>query len=295
MAYITDYSERGDLATPPVTLWSRRLPGRIVTLELQGQQSKMAEKMESGGFFVVKHMRLIERIMGVGKVVGRIGGPDRLIHKLNANSPNEELERLLQYVRSSISDCLLTAPHFRRKKQWEEGNPTTAKRTEGFTTIAHVLKSRELVDKFRIRAHVVGTFPLRLEDCVVRRCKSCSEEVPTSTDACLACMASDGEAPEWESMFHLFLRLQDEHGHAQITVAVDQNSSILNGLTPDDVIGASGSAEMVRERLADYVGNIEAVQTANSQGRTLATKVLWYVQEEEEDGDGDRVIVYGLA
>ena len=36
-------------------------------------------------------------------------------------------------------------------------------------------------------------------------------------------MTSDGEAPEWESMFHLFLRLQDEHGHAQITVAVDQN------------------------------------------------------------------------
>ena len=102
IAYITDYTERGDLATPPIALWSGRLPGRIVTLELQGQQSKMAEKMDKGGFFVVKHMRLIERIMGVGKVVGRIGGPDRLIHKLNANSPNEELERLLEYVRSSF-------------------------------------------------------------------------------------------------------------------------------------------------------------------------------------------------
>jgi hypothetical protein len=98
--YITDYTERGDLATLPTALWNRGLSGRIVTLELQGQQSKMAQKMDTGGFFVVKHMRLIERIMGVGKVVGRIGGPDRLIHKLNASSPNEELIRLLEYVLS---------------------------------------------------------------------------------------------------------------------------------------------------------------------------------------------------
>jgi len=69
-----------------------------VTLELQGHQSKMADKVETGAFFSVKHMRLIERIMGVGKVVGRIGGPDRLIHKLNANHPNKELTNLLECV-----------------------------------------------------------------------------------------------------------------------------------------------------------------------------------------------------
>ena len=82
-----------------------------------------------------------------------------------------------------------------------------------------------------------------------------------------------------------------------------EQSSVLNGLTPDDVIGASGSAEMVRERLADYIGNLEAVQAASSQGRTLATKVpvreftieSWYVEEEEEEGDGRGVIAYGLA
>jgi hypothetical protein len=98
LLYITDHTERSDLATPPTALWSRGLPGRIVTLELQGQQSKMADKVEAGAFFTVKHMRLIERIMGVGKVVGRIGGPDRLIHKLNANNPNEELINLLECV-----------------------------------------------------------------------------------------------------------------------------------------------------------------------------------------------------
>jgi hypothetical protein len=83
-----------------MTLWSRGLEGRIVTLELQGQQSRIANKMEAGSFFTVKHMRLIERGMGISKVVGRIGGPDRLIHKLNANYPNEELEKLLECVGS---------------------------------------------------------------------------------------------------------------------------------------------------------------------------------------------------
>jgi len=98
MLYITDFTERSDLATPPTALWSRELQGRIVTLELQGQQSRMADKMESGGFFTVKHMRLLERHTGGGRVVGRIGGPDRLIHKLNANNPNNELEDLLECV-----------------------------------------------------------------------------------------------------------------------------------------------------------------------------------------------------
>lgn len=92
--YVTDYTERSDLAFPPAALWSREFEGRVVTLELQGPQSKMADKVDIGAFFNVKHMRLIERVTGVGRVVGRIGGPDRLIHKLNANNPNEELEQL---------------------------------------------------------------------------------------------------------------------------------------------------------------------------------------------------------
>jgi hypothetical protein len=110
--YITDYTERNDLATPPAVLWSRGLPGRIVTLELHGAQSKMADKMEIGAFFTVKHMRLIKRITSGCQVVGRIGGSDRLIHKLNANNPNEELENLLECVRYIIFitaiGCILT-------------------------------------------------------------------------------------------------------------------------------------------------------------------------------------------
>ena len=102
MLYITDFTERSDLATPPTALWTRGLEGRIVTLELQGQQSKMADKMEIGAFFTVKHMRLVERHTGGRRLVGRIGGPDRLIHKLNAIIPNEELENMLECVRSLI-------------------------------------------------------------------------------------------------------------------------------------------------------------------------------------------------
>ena len=55
--------------------------------------------------------------------------------------------------------------------------------------------------------------------------------------------------------------------------------------------------QKVRERLAKYIGNLEAVQGANSQGRTLEAEVpvreftieSWYV-EDSDDG----VIAYGL-
>jgi hypothetical protein len=158
--------------------WSRGIEGRIVTLELQGQQSKMADKMETGSFFTVKHMRLIERVMGIRRIVGRIGGPDRLIYKLNVNNPNEELEKLLECVKSVILVGVLglfTVPYSRRRNQWK-GETRTARRNEGFTTIARVLKSEKRVDKFRVRARVVGTYPLQLEGCVVRSCTSCSEQ-----------------------------------------------------------------------------------------------------------------------
>jgi len=42
--------------------------------------------------------------------------------------------------------------------------------------------------------------------------------LPSDTDTCTVCMT-----PDCENVFHLFLRLQDEHGHAQITAAIDQN------------------------------------------------------------------------
>lgn len=150
-----------------------------MTVELQGQQSRMADKMETGAFFTIKHLRLIKRITGVGKVVGKIGGPDRLIHKLNANNPNEELEKLLECVRLKVLNCIFNrAKHYRRRKKWrwKEEEAETARRPESFTTIARILQSGKRVDKFNVRARVIGTFPLRLEDCIIRCCKHCSEQ-----------------------------------------------------------------------------------------------------------------------
>ena len=66
---------------------------------------------------------------------------------------------------------------------------------------------------------------------------------------------------------------------------------------PDDVMGPSGTTQKVRERLAEYIGNLEAVQAANSQGRTLKAEVpvreytieSWNVEDYERS-----VIAYGL-
>jgi len=74
-------------------------------------------------------------------------------------------------------------------------------------------------------------------------------------------------------------------------------SGILSGVMPDDVMGPSGTTQKVRERLAEYIGNLEAVQAANSQGRTLKAEVpvreytieSWNVEDYERS-----VIAYGL-
>lgn len=63
---------------------------------------------------------------------------------------------------------------------------------------------------------------------------------------------------------------------------------------PDDVMGPSSTTQKIRERLAGYIGNLEAVQAAKSQGRTLEAKVSvreftiesWYVEDDD--------IAYGL-
>ena len=52
--------------------------------------------------------------------------------------------------------------------------------------------------------------------------------LPAGTDTCTPCTALDGATSECENVFHLFLRLQDERGQAQITVTVDQNVSSLH-------------------------------------------------------------------
>ncbi len=77
-----------------------------------------------------------------------------------------------------------------------------------------------------------------------------------------------------------------------------EQSSLLKGLSPDDVVGPSGGMAIVRERLADYIGNLEAVQAASSMGRTLAASVpvheftieSWQVEDDETG-----VIAYGLV
>ena len=77
-----------------------------------------------------------------------------------------------------------------------------------------------------------------------------------------------------------------------------EQSSLLRGLSPDDAVSESGGGSAkVRERLAGYIGNLEAVQAANSQGRTVAADVpvrefsieSWRVEDDEG------VIAYGLA
>ena len=73
---------------------------------------------------------------------------------------------------------------------------------------------------------------------------------------------------------------------------------MLRGLSPDDVVAASGGTAKICERLGDYIGNLEAVQAANSLGKTIAVDVpvreftieSWQVEDDETGA-----IAYGLV
>lgn len=76
-----------------------------------------------------------------------------------------------------------------------------------------------------------------------------------------------------------------------------EQSSLLRGVSPDDAVGESGGSAKVRERLAGYIGNLEAVQAANSKGRTLVADVPvreFSIESWQVEGD-EGVIAYGLA
>ena len=103
--YVTDYTCRPDLCPIPPAAWSRGLEGRIVKVMLYDQQCHMAEKVDLGGFYTIRNLRLKKSPTGNG-VQGRLGGSERLIDKLKTrDTVNEGLQALFSWVVMLIYDC----------------------------------------------------------------------------------------------------------------------------------------------------------------------------------------------
>lgn len=97
--YVTDYTSRDDLVPVAFTVpRALQLQDRIVKIALHDDQAETAKQLEGGDFVAIRNLRL--RSSGMEqKLMGRLGGSQRLLSKLQANSPNNhELQALLMYV-----------------------------------------------------------------------------------------------------------------------------------------------------------------------------------------------------
>ncbi|KAA1469424.1 hypothetical protein DENSPDRAFT_603066 [Dentipellis sp. KUC8613] len=251
--FVTDYTTRNDLAACPSEDWSRNLANRIVKVELRDGQSDFAKKMDRGSFFKIQNLRLRERKMaGTGKLVGYLGGNDRLIMKLNPNNEeNKELAALLA-----------------RRADWQNTGGTSGSTLKsarpsvvrkGYSSIRQILESTKCPGRFRLRARVVDFYPLSLKDCILALCKKCHNKIPANRAACVAC--NDMLLEHVCHVYQLFLRIEDEDGDV-LQVAIDENWADLAGLSPDEIVQDAELLNELRERLLKYIGNLEEVHDA---------------------------------
>jgi hypothetical protein len=95
--YVTDYTTHPDLpAAPSGEVWSRGLEGRIVKISLFDEQVEMAKTLQPGCFYSIRNLRL-KKFTTFSEIQGRLGGNERLVHKLKVkDTANEELKALLR-------------------------------------------------------------------------------------------------------------------------------------------------------------------------------------------------------
>jgi len=95
--YITDYTRHPDLPVVPASnAWSHGLEKRIVKVILWDQQLEMAKAVEPGCYYTIRKLRMVQSTTG-NQFQGRLGGSERLVHKLQAKSTsNDKLVALLR-------------------------------------------------------------------------------------------------------------------------------------------------------------------------------------------------------
>ncbi|KAI0064530.1 hypothetical protein BV25DRAFT_1914244 [Artomyces pyxidatus] len=283
--FVTDYTERTDLAFPPSDPWVGDLAPFIVTIELRDAQSKMAQTMAAGSLYSIRHLRLLRNSTGIGngRVIGQLKGPDRLIHQANLKTPNERVAALLKRkedIKQKKSNALQIA-------RVTSGTPMR----RGFSSIEQILNSPKCPGRFRVNARVTDFYPLRLRDCVSFRCRVCREEITDESRGCLKCKDTRGEYA-----FMLLFALKDDHSDAEIRALVDERFTDLAGLSPAELFADPSLEETLTERLGPYIGNISQYHEAFDTDEKVDVKtdlrdltiVSWVI-----DDSGERAYALG--
>jgi len=94
--YVTDYTASPNLPPAPNEPWSRGLEGRVAKISLWDGQVNMATSIEPFSFYSILKLRMKTNTTS-RYFDGRLGGEERLIHKLkSSNVANEHLAALIR-------------------------------------------------------------------------------------------------------------------------------------------------------------------------------------------------------
>lgn len=97
--YVTDYTNNSEISSTRINEpWSHRLEGRIMKISLWDKQTETANIVEPGSFYRIERLR-VKRSATTSMVLGRLGGPNKHVYKLNPNrrdTDDPHLSALLQ-------------------------------------------------------------------------------------------------------------------------------------------------------------------------------------------------------
>ncbi|KXN93380.1 hypothetical protein AN958_00304 [Leucoagaricus sp. SymC.cos] len=207
---VTDYTSNPELPTQrDKQVWSRGLGGRIMRIHLRDAQVAYANRLSLGKFLTISNLRLRSTD---GKLEGTLGGQDQLIHLLNEQNPNHDLQGLLN-----------------RKTTWkreQEKSPILQFTERSNSTIKDFEANPKEQFTTRIIGRVVDYYPHSPEGWIQSWCSQCKQRfvsflfletilkscfrIPDGRKACHNCQDIDHDFVQHK--IELILRVEDQAG-----------------------------------------------------------------------------------
>lgn len=297
--YVTDYTRRDDLApVAPTVPRAGELQNRVVKITLHDDQVETAKQLEAGDFVAIRNLRL--RPTGAEqKLTGRLGGSQRLLSKLQPNSPNNhELKALL--MRKEEFESKKNATHTgtgsldrgRRKKKSDQqperstpqGNGAAAPSrksalsadvTSPYNVVAELIGVKAVKasaicpNKFHVRARIVDFFPPKVSNFTMRTCTRCKDEISFSQRVCPIC--DDAMDPDnttsVRTCWYFALEVQDDEEERLQIFSCDDKCLILKGLDPEDLDYDDSIVRELAGRLEPLCGDLLEVREGVAQRR----------------------------
>ncbi|TCD67277.1 hypothetical protein EIP91_000299 [Steccherinum ochraceum] len=276
--YVTDYTSRQDLV--PVfldnTIMRLLSQDKIVRITLFDEQAKVVKELDPGDFLLIKNLILKpSKPNGDGNLAGKLGGDQRLIHKLQPKlSAHEELHELTRRKRaletehdakqrrtaklpsrrpSNPAPEQKAGPSSPQVEQLKRDTKATIRKdpTSDGPRVPRPISIQALLQrgkwdcKYRVIARVIDYWPLDLIDAVGLYCDICDKEIGSQHRVCVDCEDESAVVP----FFRLFFMVEDEFG-SRLQFSVPEPCKLLKGLEPTDYREDPEAFEEFKNRLS---------------------------------------------